>query len=121
MANPIVFIVYVNDAPAAARFYADLLEVEPAFETPRYIFFDLADGTGLAVWSGDGAEVVPETRRTSEVCLTLDGGPEAVDAKFKEWTGKGVRVVSEPRDEVFGRTFVVADPDGNLVRVAPVD
>ncbi|WP_017595368.1 VOC family protein [Nocardiopsis potens] len=121
MADPIVFIVYVNDAPAAARFYADLLEIEPTFETPRYIFFGLADGTGLAVWSGADGEVAPETRRTSEVCLTLEGGRDAIDARFKEWTGKGVRVVSEPRDEVFGRTFVVADPDGNLVRVAPVD
>ncbi|ERS63191.1 hypothetical protein HMPREF1257_01385 [Corynebacterium sp. KPL1814] len=25
-----------------------------------------------------------------------------------------------PYDDVFGRTFVVADPDGNLFRVSPV-
>ncbi|GAA1104450.1 VOC family protein [Nocardiopsis composta] len=121
MSNPIIFIVYVNDAPAAARFYADLLEIEPAFESPRYIFFDLANGTGLAVWSGADHEVAPETPRTGEVCLTLKGGPEAIDARFEQWTGKGVRVVREPYDEVFGRTFLVADPDGNLIRVAPVD
>jgi hypothetical protein len=30
-------------------------------------------------------------------------------------------VVEEPHDEVFGRTFVVADPDGNLIRVSPID
>jgi predicted enzyme related to lactoylglutathione lyase len=34
---------------------------------------------------------------------------------------KGVTVVEEPHDEVFGRTFVVTDPDGNLIRVSPID
>jgi len=28
--------------------------------------------------------------------------------------------VQPPDDDVFGRTFVVADPDGNLFRVSPV-
>ena len=45
----------------------------------------------------------------------------AVDDVYKEWVAKGVRVVKEPHDEVFGRTFVIADPDGNLIRVSPVD
>ncbi|WP_296141307.1 hypothetical protein [uncultured Tessaracoccus sp.] len=34
---------------------------------------------------------------------------------------EGVHVVEEPHDEVFGRTFVVTDPDANLIRVSPVD
>ena len=38
-----------------------------------------------------------------------------------DWTAKGVTVVEEPHDEVSGRTFVIADPDGNLIRVLPVD
>ncbi|MET8976013.1 VOC family protein [Streptomyces sp. NPDC004539] len=121
MSDSISFIVYVSDAPEAARFYGDLLQLKPAFETPRYITFDLGGGTSLAVWSGEGERVSPELARTSEVCLSLSGGAEAIDRRFEEWVGKGVRVVSEPRDEVFGRTFVVADPDGNLIRVAPVD
>ncbi|QEU89937.1 VOC family protein [Streptomyces kanamyceticus] len=122
MPAPIVFIVYVNDAPAAARFYAELLESEPNFETPEYIGFDLGEGADLAVWSGafDGS-LTPAVPRTSEVCLTLDGGPDVIDRHFEKWVAKGVRVVSEPHDTVFGRTFVVADPDGNLIRVAPVD
>lgn len=40
---------------------------------------------------------------------------------FDRWVAAGARVVEEPYDEVFGRTFVVADPDGNLVRVSPLD
>ncbi|MFY1675597.1 VOC family protein [Streptomyces sp. WMMC905] len=117
----IVFIVYVNDAPEAARFYADLLEIKPSFETPAYISFGLGGGAELALWSGRFDGLTPRTERTGEVCLTVSGAPETVDSRFEQWRAKGVRVVSEPHDEVFGRTFVVADPDGNLIRVAPVD
>ncbi len=121
MSSSIVFIVYVNDAPAAARFYTDLLEITPDFQTPGYIAFRLGDGAELALWSGRFDGLTPAVPRTGEVCLALSGGPDAIDRRFERWAAKGVRVVSEPRDEVFGRTFVVADPDGNLIRVAPVD
>ncbi len=46
---------------------------------------------------------------------------ESVDAVYKEWTAKGVTVVEEPHNDVFGRTFMISDPDGNLIRVSPVD
>lgn len=121
MSSSIVFIVYVNDAPEAARFYADLLELKPSLQTPGYIVFDLGDGADLALWSGQIDGLTPAVPRTSEVCLALRGGPDAIDRQFKLWAAKGVRVVSEPHDEGFGRTFVVTDPDGNLIRVAPVD
>ena len=37
----------------------------------------------------------------------------AVDDAYREGVAKGVHV--------FGRTFVIANPDGNLIRVSPVD
>ena len=51
----------------------------------------------------------------------VPGSGAAVDRVFEEWTAKGVIVVEEPHDDVFGRTFVIADPDGNHIRVSPVD
>lgn len=121
MTAPNMFIVYVNDAPAAARFYGDLFEMKPTFESPFFIAFDLGGGVQLAVWKLDEGEVDRATPRTSEVCLCLPEGPEQIDAQFQAWKEKGVEVVREPHDAVFGRTFVIADPDGNLIRVAPVD
>ncbi len=120
MMASIVFLVYVNDTAASARFYGDLLDMKPDFETPGYITFDLGPGADLALWSDRFDGLSPATPRTSEVCLALPDGAE-VDAKFREWQAKGVTVVQEPHDEPFGRTFVVADPDGNLIRVAPQD
>lgn len=121
MPAPNMFIVYVGDAPAAARFYGDLFAMQPSFETPGFVAFDLGSGVQLALWSRSAVDLASTSVRTSEVCLTLEGAPESIDALFESWKGKGVRVVSEPHDDVFGRTFVVADPDGNLIRVAPVD
>ncbi|MGN0040011.1 MULTISPECIES: VOC family protein [unclassified Rhodococcus (in: high G+C Gram-positive bacteria)] len=44
-----------------------------------------------------------------------------MDEIFSRWSATGAEVVEKPHDDVFGRTFVIADPDGNLIRVAPVD
>ncbi|MEX3101485.1 glyoxalase [Streptomyces sp. V2] len=121
MSPSITFIVYVSHAPTAARFYADLLDLTPTFETPGYIAFALGDKASLSLWSSHTDTPTPETPRTSEVCLTVPDGPDAIDHLFKTWTSKGARPVTEPMDAVFGRTFVVADPDGNLIRVAPTD
>lgn len=51
----------------------------------------------------------------------VPGPPEGVDQIFAEWTAKGVHVAEESHDAVFGRTFVITDPDNNLIRVSPVD
>ncbi len=75
----------------------------------------------FAIWTGRSEQARPETPRTSEVGLMVPGPPEAIDEVHRCWAEKGVRVVEEPHDDVFGRTFVVADPDGNLIRVSPVD
>ncbi|MGO1380298.1 VOC family protein [Corynebacterium sp. AOP36-E1-14] len=123
--NPYTFIVYVRDAQASAKFYGDLLDTTPVFDSPRFIAFELSPGVQLAVWSGSdvyGSTLPSESAlpRTSELCLSLGSAAE-IDARFVDWRDRGVQMVKEPYDDVFGRTFVAADPDGNLIRVAPVD
>src|SRR5690625_7324442 len=51
----------------------------------------------------------------------MPGPAPVVDETFTGWVSQGVRVGEEPYDDVFGRTFVVADPDGNLIPAPPVD
>ncbi|MGW0179533.1 VOC family protein [Nocardia sp. NPDC003345] len=121
MPTPNMFIVYVTDAAASARFYSDLFETTPDFESPRFITFDLGSGMKLALWSGHAEQLSAAGARTSELCLNVTDGRNAIDDRFDAWVARGVEIVQEPHDAVFGRTFVVADPDGNLIRVAPVD
>lgn len=83
--------------------------------------FEVAPGVLFALWTGRSEHTVPGTPRTCEAGLMVPGPASAVDETFTSWVSKGVHVVEEPHDEVFGRTFVITDPDGNLIRVAPVD
>ncbi len=121
MPAPNLFLVYVRDVVKASTFYRGLFDIEPTFTSPRYVAFELAPGVLFALWSGRSEHAVPSTPRTSEVGLMVPGPASAVDDIYAEWVGKGARVVTAPYDDVFGRTFVVADPDGNLIRVSPVD
>ncbi len=121
MPAPNLFLVYVQDAGRATAFYGDLFGIEPSFTSPRYVAFEVAPGVVFAVWTGRAEHAVPATPRVSEVGLMVPGSATAVDEVYARWTAKGVPVVEEPHDDVFGRTFVVSDPDGNLIRVSPVD
>ncbi|MEJ4113061.1 VOC family protein [Corynebacterium kroppenstedtii] len=117
----LVFIIYVSDMNTSIEFYTTLLGLETSFESPRYVTMDLAPGVSLALWTGESSALTKAGARTTEVCVNLHGGRDKILATYDEWTHHGVTVVKEPYDEVFGTTFVVADPDGNLIRVAPVD
>jgi catechol 2,3-dioxygenase-like lactoylglutathione lyase family enzyme len=121
MATPNLFLVYVTDIDRATRFYRDLLDAEPRMTTPRYVPFEVAPGVLFALWSGRAETVTPDVPRLFEIGLMVPGGAEAIDEMYQSWRAKGVTVVEEPHDEVFGRTFIVADPDGNLIRVSPAD
>ena len=85
------------------------------------VSFELGGGVWLSLWSRSDVDLAANPPRTSEICLAVEDAPAAVDAIYETWRAKGVRIVAEPSDEVFGRTFVAADPDGNLIRVAPID
>lgn len=121
MPAPNMFIVYVTDAPEAARFYGELFDLKPVLETPMYISFDLGGGVSLSLWSRSHVDLAANPVRTSELCIATKDTPDAIDALCEQWRDEGVRIVKEPHYEPFGRTFVAADPDGNLIRVAPVD
>lgn len=121
MPAPNLFLIYVSDAESATAFYSTLFEIEPAFTSPRYVAFEVAPGVLFALWTGRKDQAARNTARTSEVGLMVSGQARAIDETFTNWLAKGVRVVEEPHDDVFGRTFLVADPDGNLIRVSPLD
>ncbi|HLR95872.1 MAG TPA: VOC family protein [Jiangellaceae bacterium] len=122
MIRPDMFIVYVRDVAATADFYRQLFGIEPAFfPSPGFATFDLGGGVQLALWSSHDDALSGDPRRTSEICLCLPGGAEQIEQQYLTWVSLGVTVAEKPHDEVFGRTFMIVDPDGNLIRVAPVD
>lgn len=121
MPAPNLFLIYVRNAEIATAFYGELFDIEPTFVSPRYVAFEVAPGVLFALWTGRSDHATPDTPRTCEVGLMMPGPASAIDAIHAQWATAGVHVVQEPYDDVFGRTFVVADPDGNLIRVSPMD
>jgi len=120
MTTPNLFLIYVTDVERATRFYSGLFDMEPLMITPRYVPYEVAPGVLFALWSG-GSDQVTDAPRTSEVGLMVPGGGTTVDELYRAWVAKGVTIYQEPYDDVFGRTFMITDPDGNLIRVSPTD
>lgn len=121
MPAPNLFLTYVSDVERSTDFYSRLFDIEPTFTSPRYVAFEVAPGVLFAIWTGHDENLASATPRTNEIGLMIPGPASAIDDVYEEWVTKGVHVIEEPHDDVFGRTFVIADPDHNLVRVSPVD
>lgn len=122
MTSPNMFIVYVSDVARTVDFYRQLFGITPEFfPSPGFATFALGGGVDLALWSAHDVALADDVVRTSEVCLCLPGGAEAIEAQLSTWADLGITVLEPPHDAVFGRTAVVADPDGNRIRIAPVD
>lgn len=118
--KPNLQLVYVSDIERSTAFYKTLFNDEPVFLSPRYVAFTV-DGEALfAIWSG-GSKPEVAAPRFSEIGMMLPSS-EAVERLFKEWRkNPNIQIVREPYTEVFGRTFLVADPDGHIIRVCPLD
>lgn len=115
-------LVYVSDIERSTDFYRSLFCMEPIFTSPRYVAFPAsASGEALfAIWSG-GETPDPKAQRFSEIGIMLPTNDD-VDNMFNIWKDNpDISIVKEPYKEVFGLTFLVKDPDGNIIRVSPLD
>ena len=113
MPDPSLVILYVDNPPASAAFYADLLGRPPVETSPTFAMFATETGPRLGLWS----------KHTVEPSATPAGGAEVafmvadVDAVHKDWQGRGLAILQPPTNMDFGRTFVALDPDGHRLRI----
>lgn len=115
-------LIYVSDMGRSVNFYKWIFKSKPIFESPRYVAF-AADAQGeaiFALWTG-GEKPDQSSPRFSEIGIMVSTN-EKVDDVFDEWlTNPELNVVRKPHDEVFGRTFLIKDPDGHIIRVCKRD
>ncbi|WP_246357346.1 VOC family protein [Pyxidicoccus fallax] len=106
----------------ATAFYRDLLGGTETFRIPEEgppVFLTLKLGEselGLGAITGEpplhGQRLRPAQGHRIELCVYVDD----VDATVERLRAAGVRIVTEPADQVWGeRIAYVMDPDGNLV------
>jgi catechol 2,3-dioxygenase-like lactoylglutathione lyase family enzyme len=112
--------LYVRDIASSCEFYSRMLGFSVAFiygEPPFYgqVF---RDGARLNLRQSD-APVVDPTRRDAEQLLAASITLDDAKSLFLEYQNAGVEFVQPLRSEPWGaRTFIVRDPDGNLLLFA---
>lgn len=120
MTDTNTLLLYVVDPATSARFYAELLGVQPVEQSPTFALFILPSGLALGLWSKDGVEPAPAASGGgSELGVKL-ASAAAIDQTHAEWSAKGVTIALPPTDLDFGRSFVALDPDGHRLRVYAV-
>lgn len=121
MADPNFIILYVDNPPASADFYAGLLGKPPVESSPTFAMFALPSGVMLGLWSRHTVEpaAAPTLGGGSEVAFAVES-KDQVASLYDTWTRRGLRVAQAPVDMDFGHTFVALDPEGHRLRVFAV-
>ena len=112
--------LFVRDIAASSEFYSTKLGFSVAFtygEPPFYAQV-FRDGARLNLRQVD-APVLDAIRRATEQLLTASITLEDAKPLFVEYQQAGVEFVQPLRTEPWGaRTFIVRDPDGNVLLFA---
>ncbi|MBD1228088.1 VOC family protein [Xenorhabdus griffiniae] len=118
--KPNLQLIYVSDIERSTAFYSIIFNAEPVFSSPRYVAFTAGKEAIFAIWSG-GTKPDNTAPRFSEIGIMLPTYEE-VDRLFEQWQQNlNINIEQEPYTDVFGRTFLVKDPDGHMIRVCPLD
>jgi catechol 2,3-dioxygenase-like lactoylglutathione lyase family enzyme len=117
MSHPNFALLYVDDALISARFYADILEIEPVEAQAAFALFVLRSGLKLGLWAkSDVLPTVTATSGGSELAIALKSEQE-FEQIYQNWQARGVVIAQVPTSMDFGLTFVALDPDGHRLRV----
>jgi predicted enzyme related to lactoylglutathione lyase len=110
-------VLYVENPPASAAFYADLLGRPIIDDRPGFAMLPLSDSVMLGLWSRETVKPTAVAQAgASEVAFAV-ADAAAVKAAFADWKERGLKMIQEPVELGFGLTFVATDPDGHRLRV----
>ena len=113
-------LLYVENPPASAAFYAALLGKAVVESSPTFAMLPLSDEVMLGLWSRRAVEPVATAPGGGEVCFSAGDAAE-VERTHDAWKERGLPIAQRPTAMDFGHTFVALDPDGHRLRVfAPV-
>jgi catechol 2,3-dioxygenase-like lactoylglutathione lyase family enzyme len=113
----------VRDYDAAIRFFVDVLQFELVEDTPsltndgrlkRWVVVRPAGGeTGILLARADGEQQAASVGRQFAGRVGMFLRVDDFDAAYERMVAAGVRFVSSPRDEPYGRIAVFLDLEGN--------
>ena len=113
----------VHDYDAAIRFFVDVLQFELVEDTPsltndgrpkRWVVVRPAGGqTGILLAQADGEHQAAVVGQQFAGRVGLFLRVDDFDGAYRRMIDAGVRFVSPPRDEAYGRVAVFMDLEGN--------
>lgn len=104
-------IVYTKDMKRAVDWYGHVLGLQPSYQSDVWSTFDVGDAH-LAIHRVDG-DLANESRIGISLVAT-----EPLENLMERWSStEAVEVVRGIQDETFGRSLLVADPDGTFIQV----
>lgn len=104
----------VEDPERAARFYADLFNMEIASSSPSVAFIKTIGSTDLIALSRSETKI-DSRRDTIHFGFRVD--PEQFDEAVRTIEERSVKKICEPSRREIGRYIFIEDPDGYTVEI----
>jgi predicted enzyme related to lactoylglutathione lyase len=102
-------IVYVTDMKRAVDWYSTVLDVGPAYQSPAWTALPVGDATlGLHI---------TDIRPTESYLALSLVAKRPLEEVVQRLESAGISIGREIRDEDFGRSLVVIDPDGTAIQI----
>ena len=115
--QPDFTLLYVENPQKSESFYSVLLGRKAVESSPTFVLFVTDAGLKLGMWARGEVKPAPSAPAGgAEIVIPVEQ-PAAVDTTHASWKARGMRIVQDPTDMDFGRTFVALDPDGHRLRV----
>ena len=115
-------VLYVEDLPAAERFYHEALGLEVIGRGELFVVFRCGGGVLLVFdprKSAAGDRDVPSHGTTGVGHIAFAAKPEDLDAWREQLRQAGVPIEREVDWDEGGHSFYFRDPAGNVVELAP--
>ena len=98
-------LLYVDNPPASATFYAGLLGRPPVDVSPTFALFAMTSGLMFGLWSKDGVEPKPAgNAASSEIAIKVDDA-DAVQATHADWLKRGLPIAQGANRDGFRHHF----------------
>ena len=113
--------LFVADVAASCAWFAETLGFEARFTYGEPAFYAqvVRDGARLNLRHVHSPVISEEVRRREPDLLSASITVDDIRPLFAEFEAGGADVHQRPRTEPWGaRTFIIADPDGNLILFA---
>ncbi|HEU0166114.1 MAG TPA: VOC family protein [Thermomicrobiales bacterium] len=115
--EPRYFVLHVASIETSIALYTDLLGTTPQRPSPTFAAFPLGSGVMLELWQRSGIEPASVAPGGAVDITFTAGSREELERIHGEWRDRGLHILLDPVEKVFGYTFVAADPDGHRLRV----